>query len=141
MAIFIAFEPTFAQISMKFIQLATMKVLTGSKGHVLRYTPREGLSQVWYQKESDLWNNCYKLINLDTFQCLSVYKNIVYIDFCKDGWNGKYEHWRYENSTLKNCFTKGCLDGYNSAIFSNDFIFTSDCNGRIFQNWALIELA
>ncbi len=52
---------------------------------------------------------------------------------CKEGWDGLLQYWKYENSTIINCITHGCLDG-------NDYgLYALDCNRNINQWWALLK--
>ncbi len=138
MAIFIAFEPTFAQaLKLKLLNLATMLTLNGRfDGSVFRYTPNGGIYTPlgdWELLKSntsfEYTKNCFKLKNIVTSQCLNFYKHYVYTSECRDDWHGDSQHWKFKNTLLVNCLTNRCLDASDAGIYA------LDCNGRIFQEW------
>ncbi len=131
MAIFIAFEPTFAQFGEDWkatlYNQATDRMLDSNEiGDVYTQSPNGGDFQAWTKDTSS--NGCVKFKNFRTGRCLdSNHDGNVYALECN---GGNYQNWRYYNMRLVNCETNLCLDS-NSA----GSVYTLNCNGGNFQNW------
>ena len=129
MAIFIAFEPTFAEdysISLKN-QGTNRRLDSNSKGYVYTVSSNGDNLQVFELIENTN-NNCVRLVNFQTERCLdSDYYGKVYTLGCNGGNN---QNWRFQNLQLVNCETNRCLD----SNFAGN-VYALNCNGGKYQNW------
>ena len=128
MAIFIAFEPTFANASSINLknQATNLRLDSNAEGHVYTLSPNGNKWQVWTIVNTH--NNCVKLVNSATGRCLdSNHNGNVYALGCN---GGNFQNWRFQNLRLVNCETNRCLD----SNFAGN-AYTLNCNGGQWQNW------